>query len=78
MITQTETATGPAFATEYRGTSYYLRNDLYGRFELSSQRVALRAARMGGTVRHFETLADVENAVKAFAGLSALVPAVAS
>jgi len=72
MITQTETDTGPAFSTEYRGVSYYLRNDVFGRLEVSSQRVALRAARMGGSVRHFETMGQVEAAIKAFSGLSTL------
>lgn len=75
MIQMTETNTGPAFITEARGVSYYLRTDGLGRYELSSQRLALRAARMGGTVRHFATLTEVERAVKAFAGLSVLVEA---
>ena len=73
MIQMIETTTGPAFMTEARGVDYYLRTDIMGRLELSSQRIALRAARMGGTVRHFKTLADVEATVKAFRGLSALV-----
>lgn len=73
MIQMTETNTGPAFTTEARGVSYYLRTDTFGRYELSSQRQALRAARMGGTVRHFASLAQVEQTVKAFSGLSALV-----
>lgn len=73
MITQFETETGPAFSAEYRGVDYYLRTDTLGRFELSSQRRALRAARTGGTVRHFATLTDVETEIAAFAGLSALM-----
>jgi hypothetical protein len=73
MIQMTETNTGPAFSAEARGVSYYLRTDTLGRYELTSQRQALRAARMGGGVRHFATLAQVESAVKAFSGLSALV-----
>lgn len=73
MIQQTDTATGPAFSVEARGVSYYLRRDTMGRWELSSQRLALAAARMGGTVRHFAELAQVEATVKAFRGLGALV-----
>lgn len=73
MIQQTETSTGPAFTAEARGTSYYLRRDTLGRWELSSQRLALSAARMGGSVRHFSTLDQVEATVKAFSGLGQLV-----
>lgn len=73
MIQMTETNTGPAFQVVARGVSYYLRTDAFGRYELSSQRLALSAARMGGTVRHFASLAQVEGAVKAFRGLGALV-----
>lgn len=73
MIQMTETNTGPAFMTEARGVSYYLRTDILGRYELTSQRLSLRAARMGGSVRHFASLAQVEQTVKAFSGLSALV-----
>jgi hypothetical protein len=72
MIQATETNTGLAFETEARGVSYYLRTDCLGRYELHSQRNALRAARMGGSVRHFATLAEVESAVKAFRGISLL------
>lgn len=75
MIQMTETNTGPAFITEARGVSYYLRTDALGRYELTSQRLALRAPSMGGTVRHFATLADVETAVKAFRGISLLMGA---
>jgi hypothetical protein len=56
-----------------RGTSYYLRLDTFGRWELSSQRLALRAARMGGGVRFFASLADVSASVRAFRGLDVLV-----
>lgn len=73
MIQQIETNTGPAFTVEARGVSYYLRLDTFGRWELSSQRLALAAARMGGTVRHFASLDQVEATVKAFRGLGALV-----
>ena len=72
MIVQTADNT---FATEARGVAYYLRRDALGRWELASQRLALSAARMGGTVRHFATLADVGAAVKAFRGIDALVTA---
>jgi len=73
MIQMTETSTGPAFSTEARGVTYYLRTDRLGRYELSSQRISLRASRTGGTVRHFASLDQVEAEVKAFAGLSALI-----
>ena len=75
MIQATETNTGLAFETVARGVSYYLCTDILGRYELTSQRLALRAARMGGTVRHFATLDEVESTVKAFAGISLLVEA---
>lgn len=73
MITMTQATNGPAYETESRGVDYYLYTDCLGRFVVASQRIALRAARMGGTVRHFKTLAEVETTVKAFRGLSALV-----
>ena len=60
------------FSTEARGVSYYLRLDVLGRWELSSQRLALSAARMGGTVRHFASLADVSASIKAFRGIDLL------
>lgn len=63
------------FTTEARGVEYFARLDTLGRWEVVSQRLALRAARMGGTVRHFATLADLAANVKAFAGLDALVEA---
>lgn len=75
MIQATETNTGLAFETVARGVSYYLRTDCLGRYELTSQRQALRAARMGGSVRHFASLAEVESAVKAFRGISLLAGA---
>lgn len=61
------------FQTTARGVSYLLRVDQFGRFEVASQRIALRAARMGGTVRFFKTAEEVEANVKAFKGLSALM-----
>lgn len=73
MIQQVDSSTGPAFEATFRGVSYYLRRDTLGRWELSSQRLALSAARMGGTIRHFSSLDQVEAAVKAFSGLGALV-----
>lgn len=72
MIQMTTTSTGPAFTTEARGVSYYLRTDGLGRYELTSQRLALKAARMGGGIRHFSTLDEVEAKVKAFAGIAVL------
>lgn len=77
MIEMTTTSTGPAFSVEARGIDYYLRTDFFGRYELTSQRRVLRAARMGGTVRHFKTLEEVEATVKAFRGLSLLMSATA-
>jgi hypothetical protein len=73
MIQMIETNTGPAFSVEARGTSYYLRRNVLGRWELTSQRLALRAARMGGSVRHFASLDQVEGAVKVFSGLGLLM-----
>ena len=70
MIQMTETNTGPAFQTVARGVSYYLRTDGIGRYELSSKRLAMSTL---GQVRHFDTLEQVEGAVKAFKGLSVLV-----
>lgn len=70
MIQMTETSTGPAFQTVARGVSYYLRTNGAGRYELSSQRLAMSTF---GQVRHFDTLEQVEGAVKAFKGLSVLV-----
>ena len=72
IISQIEDNT---FATEAGGVSYYLRLDTLGRWELASQRLALSAARMGGTVRHFATLADVSAAIKAFRGIDQLAKA---
>jgi hypothetical protein len=74
MIQMTETATGPAFQTVARGVSYYLRTDGIGRLELSSKRLAMATI---GQVRHFNTMNEVEAAIKAFRGLSALAGAVA-
>lgn len=63
------------FTTEARGVSYYLRLDILGRWELTSQRLALRAARMGGMVRHFSSLEEVSNSIRAFRGIDLLVEA---
>ncbi len=73
MIQMTLTSNGPAFQTTARGVSYYLRRDILGRYELTSQRLALRAARMGGTVRHFANLEEVDQKVRAFSGIALLV-----
>jgi hypothetical protein len=72
MIAMTQTATGPAFETVSRGVSYYLRTNGVGRLELSSKRLSMATF---GSVRHFDTLAEVEASVKAFKGLGALVEA---
>jgi hypothetical protein len=61
------------FSTEARCVSYYLRLDILGRWEVTSQRLALRAARMGGTVRHFASLAEVSENISAFRGINLLV-----
>lgn len=68
MITSTETG---SFTATDRGVDYFLRTDAMGRFAVTSQRRALRAARMGGSVRFFKTLAEVEQSIKAFKGISA-------
>jgi hypothetical protein len=60
------------FEAEARGVSYRLRLDPLGRWELTSQRIALRAARMGGGVRHFPTLKAVGEAISAFRGIDLL------
>ena len=70
MITMTEATHGPAFQTVSRGVSYYLRTDGIGRLELSSKRLAMATI---GQVRHFRDLGEVEQSIKAFRGLSALV-----
>lgn len=72
MITMTEATHGPAFQTVSRGVSYYLRHDGIGRLELSSKRLSMATI---GQVRHFRDLGEVEQAIKAFRGLSALVGA---
>lgn len=72
ITTGTDQSGQTTYETTARGTSYYLRRDTLGRWELTSQRVALRAARMGGTVRHFETLERVGTEVRAFSGLHLL------
>jgi len=72
MITATTTNTGPAYEVIARGVSYYLRTNTMGRYELSSRRLAMATF---GQVRHFDTLDQVEAAVKAFRGLSALTEA---
>lgn len=73
IITAEETNTGLAYMTEARGVSYYLRRDTLNRWELSSQRKSLRAARMGGSVRHFTNLAEIESTVKALDGIAMLI-----
>lgn len=60
------------YETVSRGVTYRLRRDPLDRWELTSQRQALRAARMGGGVRHFATLKAVGEAVKAFRGIELL------
>lgn len=62
-----------SFTTEARGVSYYLRLDTLGRWELTTQRLALRAARMGGGVRYFTSLTEVSEKIRAFRGIDQLV-----
>lgn len=63
------------FVCEARGVLYYLRLDLLGRWELTSQRLALQGAGMGGRVRHFSSLSEVSSGVRAFKGIDQLVEA---
>lgn len=71
MIEQTSDRT---FKTNSRGVSYYLRLDACQRWEVWSRRDALGPSNVG-TIRHFENLVQVGNAVKAFAGIEKLVTA---
>ena len=70
MITQN---TLGGFEATKRGVSYYTYQIADGRWCVSSQRLALRAARMGGTARYFDTVQDVAKNIKAFDGLDVLI-----
>lgn len=74
ILATTDHNSKPAFETEYRGSSYFLRQDVIGRWEVHSRRLALGSIRNNmGTFRYFETLQAVSNSVKAFAGIDQLV-----
>ena len=70
MITQ---STLNGFEATTRGVSYHAYPVADGRWCVRSQRLGLRAARMGGTARYFDTVQDVAKNIKAFDGLDALV-----
>lgn len=71
MIVQHDTPRGPAFSVDHRGTAYYA-SKIAGRWCVASTRLATRSAGFG-QCRWFDDLAGVERALKAFAGLTALV-----
>ena len=73
MIQMTETATGTAFQTVSRGVAYHLCR-LAGRWCVLSTRYSGAGF---GQARYFDSLKEVEAAIKAFAGISALAGAVA-
>jgi hypothetical protein len=68
MIQMIETCTGTAYQIEARGVSYHLCT-IAGRWCVLSAR---NSAPGFGQARYFDSLAQVETAIKAFAGLSAL------
>lgn len=73
MITA-ETINGNTYySAEARGVVYTARIDTLGRWEVTSQRSALRAARMGGSVRHFASPLALAYAITAFHGFDQLV-----
>lgn len=69
MITKTGDTT---YEAEHRGTQYYLRLDVLGRWEVWSRRKALGRMNVG-SIRHFDTLAEVSDQITAFQGLTALL-----
>lgn len=73
MIQMIETATGPAYQIEARGVAYHLCT-LAGRWCVLSTRYSGAGF---GQARYFDSLAEVEAAIKAFRGLSALAGEVA-
>jgi hypothetical protein len=73
MIVQTETATGPAFQVEAKGVAYHAQM-IGGRWCVLSRRLALGRSHFG-TSRWFDTVAEIEASVKAFAGLDAMLTA---
>lgn len=72
LINTHQMANGFAFSTEARGVEYFARLNILGKWEVSSRRMSL-GRRNPGSVRHFDTLAEVEANVKAFAGLAGLL-----
>lgn len=61
------------YTTEARGVEYFAVMNKWGQVEVWSQRKALKAARMGGTIRRFNSWADVAKSVKAFAAIEAFL-----
>lgn len=61
------------YTTEARGVEYFAVMNKWGQVEVWTQRKALKAARMGGTVRRFNSWADVAKNVKAFAAIEAFM-----
>lgn len=61
------------YTTESRGVEYFAVMNKWDQVEVWSQRKALKAARMGGTIRRFNSWADVAKNVKAFAAIEAFL-----
>lgn len=61
------------YTTEARGVEYFAVMNKWGQVEVWSQRKALKAARMGGSVRRFNSWADVAKNVKAFSSIEAFL-----
>lgn len=61
------------YTTEARGVEYFAVMNKWGQVEVWSQRKALKAARMGGSVRRFDSWGDVAENVKAFAAIEAFI-----
>lgn len=70
FITMTE---NNEFTTTVRGVEYYAVMNKWGNVEVWSQRKSLKAARMGGSIRRFNSWADVAANVKAFAAIEAFL-----
>lgn len=68
----TMTASGE-YTTEARGVEYFAVMNKWGQVEVWSQRKALKAARMGGSVRRFNSWADVAKSVKAFSAIESFL-----
>lgn len=59
------------YTTEARGVEYFAVMNKWDQVEVWSQRKPLKAARMGGTIRRFNSWADVAKNVKAFSDIEA-------